>query len=187
MTHPLVQAVTSSASIVRTPCQIRHVRWTPPTPPCDRCSGPACRVWDTRRTAIEVELDAPVVHLVCVSVHHCRSCRHYFRAQPPCLRPDASYTNRVIAQAIRAVVAAGLAFRRVPDHMARECCVRPSERLVRSWCHTYRTPLGDQPSYLPWVVEQFSGILCVDEVYQGKLALLLAVDPAAPSGDRLVG
>jgi transposase len=29
--------------------------------------------------------------------------------------------------------------------------------------------------------------LCVDEVYQGQLALLLAVDPAAPDGDRLVG
>jgi hypothetical protein len=33
----------------------------------------------------------------------------------------------------------------------------------------------------------FSGILCVDEVYQGDLALLLAIDPAAPDGDRLVG
>jgi transposase len=37
------------------------------------------------------------------------------------------------------------------------------------------------------VVSEFSGVLCVDEVYQGKLALLLAVDPAAPDGDRLVG
>jgi hypothetical protein len=41
--------------------------------------------------------------------------------------------------------------------------------------------------YQPWVVANFSGILCVDEVYQGELALLLAVDPAAPDGDRLVG
>ena len=41
--------------------------------------------------------------------------------------------------------------------------------------------------YQPWVVANFSGILCVDEVYQGELALLLAVDPLAPDGDRLVG
>jgi transposase-like protein len=27
----------------------------------------------------------------------------------------------------------------------------------------------------------------VDEVYQGRLALLLAVDPGAPNGDRLIG
>ena len=38
-------------------------------------------------------------------------------------------------------------------------------------------------SDLPGVAAEFSGILCVDEVYQGKLALLLAVDPAAPEGD----
>ena len=37
------------------------------------------------------------------------------------------------------------------------------------------------------VIANFSGILCVDEVYQSELALLLAVDPAAPDGDRLVG
>ena len=37
------------------------------------------------------------------------------------------------------------------------------------------------------MVSEFSGILCVDGVYQDQLALLLAVDPAAPDGDRLVG
>lgn len=37
------------------------------------------------------------------------------------------------------------------------------------------------------MVGKFSGILCVDEVYQGRLALLLAVDPSALDGDRLVG
>jgi len=36
-------------------------------------------------------------------------------------------------------------------------------------------------------VSDFSGILCVDEVYQGHLALLVAVDPAAAQGDRLIG
>lgn len=30
-------------------------------------------------------------------------------------------------------------------------------------------------------------MLCVEEVYQGKIALLLAVDPAEPDGDQLVG
>ena len=34
------------------------------------------------------------------------------------------------------------------------------------------------------VVNEFSEILCVDEVYQDRLALLLAVDPTAPDGDR---
>ena len=187
MLNPIVHAVTASAAITHTPCQIRHVRWTQPALPCDRCGGPAPHVWDTARTAIDLALDAPVLLQITVSVHHCASCRHHFRAQPPFLRPDAIYTNRVVAKAVQAVFADGLAFRRVPDRLARDFWVRPSERMVRVWCHLYSTHLDEQDSYLPWVVEEFSGILCVDEVYQGKLALLLAVDPAAPTGDRLVG
>jgi hypothetical protein len=42
-------------------------------------------------------------------------------------------------------------------------------------------------AYQPWVVASFSGILSVDEIYRGDLALLLAIDLAAPDRDRLVG
>jgi hypothetical protein len=187
MTHPFVHAVTSASPIVQTPCQIRRVRCVEPTLPCDRCSTAAPRVWDVARTAIDIDLDSTVFLRVTVSMHHCRTCRRYFRAQPPFLRPDAIYSNRVVAKAIQTVYEDGLAFRRVPDRLARDFWVRPTERMVRSWCRTYSGHLEVQESYLPWVVEEFSGILCIDEVYQGALALLLAVDPAAPTGDRLVG
>src|SRR5712692_4568857 len=187
MPHPIVSAVRASTAIAHTPCHIRHVRWTQPALPCDRCGGLAPRVWDVARTAIDLDLDAPVLLRVTVSVHHCRSCHHHFRAQPPFLRPDAIYTNRIVTKAVQAVFVDGLAFRRVPERLARDFWVHPTERMVRAWCRAYSTHLEDQASYLPWVVEQFSGILCVDEVYQGTLALLLAVDPAAPTGDRLVG
>jgi hypothetical protein len=187
MTHPFVHAVTSASAIVQTPCHIRHVRWVEPTLPCDRCGTAAPRVWDVARTAIDVDLDAPVFLRVTVSVQHCRTCRRYFRAQPPFLRRDAIYTNRVVAKAIQSVFVDGMAFRRVPDRLARDFWVRPTERMVRDWCRTYSRHLEVQESYLPWVVEAFSRVLCIDAVYQGALALLLAVDPAASEGDRLVG
>src|SRR5437879_7754485 len=60
--------------------------------------------------------------------------------------------------------------------------------MVRLWCRAFAADVDFTTDYQPWVVAaHFSGILCVDEVYQGELALLLAVDPAAPDGDRLVG
>src|SRR5260370_24084868 len=59
--------------------------------------------------------------------------------------------------------------------------------MVRLWCRSFADQLDFSVDYQPWVVANFSGILCVDEVYQGELALLLGVDPAAPDGDRLVG
>ena len=71
------------------PCHVRHVRWSLPELPCDRCACPAGRVWHAQRTAVDLDRDRPVLLLVTVSVHHCRRGRHFFRAQPPFLRPNA--------------------------------------------------------------------------------------------------
>src|SRR5262249_32257889 len=110
-----------------------------------------------------------------------------FRAQPPFLRPRAIYTGRVVQKAIDAVYRDGLAARSVPDRLARDFWVKPNEKMIRLWCRTFAAEVDFTADYQPWVVANFSGILCVDEVYQGELALLLAIDPAAPDGDRLVG
>jgi transposase len=163
------------------------VAWLQSQSPCDRCGLPAPAVWSTHRTAIDIELDHPVLLLVSVSVHHCQPCQHYFRAQPPFLRPDAIYSNRVVEKAVQAVCLDGMAMRRVPARLARDFWVQPSEGMIRRWVRAYRQTFDFVADYQPWVVSEFSGILCVDEVYQGQLALLLAVDPAAPDGDRLVG
>ena len=137
--------------------------------------------------AIDIDLEQPVLLLITVSVHFCPTCHHFFRAQPPFLRPDASYTNRVVQKAVQSVFHDGMAFRRVADRLARDFWVQPSEGSIRRWCRIASQQIDLAVDYLPWVVQEFSGILCVDEVYQGDLALLLAVDPAAPAGDRLVG
>jgi len=110
-----------------------------------------------------------------------------FRAQPPFLRPRAIYTQRVVQKAIEAVYHDRMAMRCVPDRLARDFWVKPAEKMVRLWCRAFADQIDFAIDYQPWVVANFSGILCVDEVYQGELALLLAVDPAAPDGDRLVG
>ena len=110
-----------------------------------------------------------------------------FRAQPPFLRPRCIYTRRVVHKAVQSVYCDGMAARSVPDRLARDFWVRPDEKMVREWCRAYAAEIDFAVDYQPWVIANFSGILCVDEVYQGDLALLLAVDPAAPDGDRLVG
>ena len=170
-----------------TVCQVREVAYLLPTVPCDRCQQPAAHFSTAERVAIDLDLDHPILLLITVSVHFCTPCRHYFRAQPPFLQPDASYTNRVVASAVAAVYQDGMAMRRVPDRLARDFWVRPSEASIRQWCRVYRTRFDFATDYQPWVVQAFSGVLCVDEVYQGQLAFLFAVDPAAADGDRLVG
>ena len=174
-------------TINHTLCQVREVAYLLPTVPCDRCQQPSARFSTAERVAIDLDLDNPILLLITVSVHFCAPCQHYFRAQPPFLRPDASYTNRVVATAVAAVDPDGMAMRRVPERLARDFWVRPSEASIRQWCRAYQTCFDFVTDYQSWVVQEFSGVLCVDEVYQGQLAFLFAVDPAAPDGDRLVG
>jgi hypothetical protein len=113
-----------------TVCQVREVAYLLPTIPCDRCQQPAARFSTAERVAIDLDLDHPILLLITVSVHCCVPCRHYFRAQPPFLRPDASYTNRVVATAVAAVYQDGMAMRRVPERLARDFWVRPSEASI---------------------------------------------------------
>jgi transposase len=169
------------------PCTVRHVRHSLPYAQCEQCGQPARRVWETSRTAIDINLDHPVLLLVTVSVHRCRTCSRHFRVQPPFLRPNAVYAERVREKAVFSVYEDGMPFRRVAKRLARDFWVSPSEAMVRRWCHEYAESVDFCGDYQAWVLEEFSGILCVDEVYQDKLALLLAVDPAVPGGDRLVG
>jgi transposase len=104
------------------------------------------------------------------------------------LRKNAVYTERVREKAVLSVYEDGMPFRRATRRLARDFWVKPSEAMIRRWCREYAEGLDFCGDYQEWVVEEFSGVLCVDEIYQNKLALLVAVDPAAPGGgDRLVG
>lgn len=177
----------TTSSVNQTICHIREVEYNLSVAPCDRCQQPAPFFTTAERTVIDVHLDHPVLLHVTVSVHHCAECNHYFRAQPPFLQRGAIYANRVVDKAVQSVHEDGMAMRQVPTRMARDFWVCPSEGSIRRWCRAYGEAFDFATDYQPWVVSEFSGILCVDEVYQDRLALLLAADPAAPDGDRLVG
>lgn len=177
----------AAASINQTQCLVRQVRYCQSSVVCDRCQSEAGYHSMAGRTAIDLDLARPVLLQVTVSVHYCDCCRHYMRAQPPFLRPDGIYANEVVRKAVNCVYEDGMAMRRVPVRLARDFWVQPSEASIRFWCKQYRAGFDFTTQYQPWVVQEFSGVLCVDEVYQDKLALLLAVDPAATArGDQLV-
>src|SRR5258708_37291877 len=98
---------TAPPTINQTTCHLRHVRYSLPEAPCDRCQQPSARAWDSTRTAVDLDLDQPILLLVTVSVQHCPACQHYFRSQPPFLRAGATYTNRVVTMAVQSVYGDG--------------------------------------------------------------------------------
>lgn len=176
-----------SSTIQQVPCAFHEVRFSPAIAPCPRCTQPVPRSWEATRIAVDAALDEVALLRVRVGVYRCEGCARHFRAQPPFLRVGASYTNRVVAAAVQAVFADGMAVCRVPARLARDLRVRPSVTVIRDWCRSFAAGQALDDDYSAWIVKSFSGVLCVDEVYQGDLALLLAVDPGAPDGDRLVG
>jgi transposase-like protein len=177
----------TSPAFNHTPFTIRCLRCSSPSAKCERCGLDARRVWEVSRTAIDGDLEHPVLLLITVSVHRCDACSRHFRVQPPFLRKNALYVERVRLKAILSVYEDGMPFRRVAKRLARDFWMKPSEAMIRRWCREFADELDFVGDYQAWVVEEFSGILCVDEVYQDKLALLIAVDPATSDGDRLVG
>ena len=84
-------------------CELCEVQYLLSELPCDRCASAVQRFSTVERVAIDLALDHPVLLLVRVSVHYCLPCHHYFRAQPPFLRPDTMYTNRVVQTAVHSV------------------------------------------------------------------------------------
>lgn len=171
----------------QTVCHIRQVRVTHEVLPCDRCGQAARASGTARRTALDIALDGPVLLDVTVRLHYCPACQHTLRAQPPFLRPEACYTNRVVTKGVQSVSQDGMAMRRVAARLARDFWVRPSEGMIRRRCKTSAARRDFVGEYQRRVVREFSGMLCVDAVDRDRLALLLAVDPAAPQGERLVG
>jgi len=123
----------------------------------DRCQQPAPRYSTAERGAIDLDLEQPVLLAVTVSVHYCPACQHYFRVQPPFLRPDAIYTNRVVDKAVQSVHRDGMALRRVSQRLAADFWVQPSEGMIRAWCTTYGKTFDFAKDYQPWVLREFSG------------------------------
>jgi hypothetical protein len=121
-----------SPSVNQTLCRVHQVDYCLPSQPCGLCESPAERFTTATRTAIDLDLDAPVLLQVTISVHHCPDCHHYFRAQPPFLRPRAIYTNRVVDKAVQSVYNDDMAMRRVTERRCQEPDVNVPSMLTKT-------------------------------------------------------
>lgn len=104
------------------------------------------------------------------------------------MRPRASYSNRAINVAVASVVEDKMPVGAVVRRMARAFALKVSENAIRTWvsqaANSVRSNLESEETQLK-ILEDFSGVLCVDEAYSGKLAILFATDPN--HNDRLIG
>jgi hypothetical protein len=105
----------------------------------------------------------------------CR-CRKTFRTTPPGVEPKALYDNTVRQAVLDRILDDGMSVERVIASMRRDFYLDLSDGFVYD-CLDWQARRLDLADHRRWVLERFSGTLCVDELHLGRTTLLLATDP----------
>src|SRR3954447_16791128 len=105
----------------------------------------------------------------------CRCCRT-FRTTPPGVEPKALYHNTVRRAVLDRILDDGMSVERVIASMRRDFYLDLSDGFVYD-CLDWQARRLDLADHRRWILDRFSGTLCVDELHLGKTTLLLATDP----------
>jgi len=162
--------------------EVKEVVYTPEEQPCPDggVSGQRRMQVAGGRQLQELHLDHPLLLVVTLGVYACPNpvCpRKYFRARLPFARKRARYTERAQAKSVAAVIRDQMPLTKVPERMEADFHLRPAATSVRGWVQQAGEQIDGGQAYEPWVKRSFSGVLCVDEVYEAEFAVLVATDP----------
>jgi hypothetical protein len=103
-------------------------------------------------------------------------CRKYFRSCPPNVCPKAEYDNLVRQAVLNRVLDDGLNVQRTLAAMKRDFGLDLSSGFVYG-CLDWGLARLAGPDQRRHSRQQFSGVMCVDELHLGQHTLLLATDP----------
>ena len=162
--------------------QVKEVEVAPDTAPCPVCGTVSCRHSKGQRTVIDIDLDCVVFVHCTVGVYrcsneHCSSEHRYFRLELPFAPKGASYTYRAVDKCIASLREDKMPFSLVPERVLRDFHIHPAVSSVHRWYHQQARQLDLFYDYYPWVTSSFSGVLCIDELYDKDLCLIMATDP----------
>lgn len=160
------------------------VRCQPLTHPCPTCGRHGRRRHRYDRFVRSLAVGQVVWLHVFYAEYRARcSCRKYFRSCPPGVSPKADYDDLVRQAVLNRILDDGLNVQRTRAAMNRDFLLDLSSGFIYDCLDGGLTRLNEAPQRRA-AREQFSGVLCLDELHLGEYTLLLATDPLA---DRLVG
>lgn len=162
--------------------EVKEVVYDPDEQVCPECGGLGRRRMRVTggRQLQEVHLERLLFLVVTLGVDECKNpvCpRKYFRARVPFASKGAHSTDRATAKSVAAVIRDQMPLTRVPERMEEDFHCRPAKTTVRGWVQQAGEALDWAQVYEPWVKRSFPGVLCLDEVYDAQLVVLVATDP----------
>src|SRR3954470_5858398 len=153
------------------------VRCAPSRAPCPEC-GQLGRRKATHHRLVRTLAYKPVVFLDVPYGEYrarCRCCST-FRTTPPGVEPKARYDNTVRRAVLDRILDDGMSVERVIASMRRDFYLDLSDGFVYD-CLDWQAKRLDLADHRRWVLDRFSGTLCLDELHLGRTTLLLATDP----------
>lgn len=163
---------------------IRNVHCAAKRHPCPSCGKKGVRVRRLRRRVRTLAYR----RVAWLDIHYAEyearcSCCKYFRSCPAGVEPKADYDNLVRQAVLDRLFDDGLNVERTRAAMKRDFLLDLSCGYIYD-CLDWQLRLLSLPEHRRRTLQNFSGILCIDELHLGKFTLLLATDPLA---DEIVG
>src|SRR5664280_1498591 len=164
------------------PPHIEHRRRNSRRRACPRCRCSASRCDVASRTLHDlgnVRTGRPIDIVVTYSKYRCPRCRRAFNADMSDLAlPKCHYTHRVQQTAVRVVVEDGLPYRAASWHLWRDHRVFVPWATIQNWVEAAgeKNLARMETSYLARALENFSGYIALDELYDGPFCVLSLVD-----------
>lgn len=158
---------------------VRDVRCAGKTHPCPHCGkrGRRKRPLFRRIRSVAYRQEAYVdVHYAEYQAR-CHCCK-FFRSWPLDSPAKCDYDERVRLAVLDRLLEDGLNVQRTIVAMNRDFLLKLSEGFVYD-CLRWASSQLDMATYRQFVIEQFSGTLCIDELHLGRFTLLLCTDPIA--------
>ena len=112
-----------------------------------------------------------------VGVYHARcGCVRYFQAPIPGVAKGGKYSLAVRDVIVNSLVRDRLPYRKVQERMREDFLLPVSVGFIHD-CFQWGYDQINTQERRRWAVENFSGVLCIDEVHDGPRVILYATDP----------
>jgi hypothetical protein len=152
-------------------------RCAPKTYPCPHCGKHGRRKQTHHRRVRDIAYREILILDIEVGEYRARcSCCKTFRAHIDGIEARAEYTNRVREAVIDRLLDDSMNMERLRQALQRDFHLDLSSGFLYD-CLDWKVRQVDMPGYRQWTLANFSGTLCIDELYLGHQTLLLATDP----------
>jgi hypothetical protein len=145
--------------------------------PCADCGRKGRRERVEERLVQHIALGQTTLILGRIGIYKARcSCCKYFRSPISGVSGKARYSDAVREVVANSLIRDRLPYRKVQDRMCEDFCLSISRGYIQQ-CFEWAHSRISTDEYRQWVVENFSGVMCIDELHDSGRVLLYATDP----------